>query len=66
MLQCPFPKTLIFKQLKEDLSMRRIIDNILKHKMRHLNKVEKQEPLCDIPLEDYKSMTCTSQFAFEK
>jgi hypothetical protein len=34
--------------------------------MRHMKKLGKQEPLCDMPLKEYELTTSTQQVAFEK
>jgi hypothetical protein len=64
--QCPFPKPLLYKQLKEDLSMHQIVTTLSRQKTRHLNFFGKQEPLCAMPLEENEFITSTRQFAFEK
>jgi hypothetical protein len=50
-LQCHFPKPLIYKQLEEDFSMHQIVITLLRQKTRHVKKFGKQETLCDMPLE---------------
>jgi hypothetical protein len=65
-LQYPFPKPLLYKQLKENLSLHQIIITLSIQKTRHLKKHGKEEPLCTMPLDEYKLMTITQQFAHEK
>jgi hypothetical protein len=65
-LQRPFPKPLIYKQLKEDLSMHKIVTTLSRQKTRHLKRFGKQEPLCAMPLEEYELTTSIQQFDFEK
>jgi hypothetical protein len=65
-LQYPFPKPLLYKQLKEFFSLHQIIITISRQKTRHLKKHGKQEPLCVMPLDEYELMTNTHQSAFEK
>jgi hypothetical protein len=65
-LQYPFPIPLLYKQLKENLSLHQIIITLSGQKTRHLKKHGKQEPLCSMPLDEYELMTRTQQFAFEK
>jgi hypothetical protein len=64
-LQRLLPKPLLYKQLKENLSMLQIATVLSRQKKRHLKKHGKQEPLCDMPLEEYDLTTGTQQFAFE-
>jgi hypothetical protein len=64
--QCHFPKHLLYKQLKEELSMHQSVTNLSRHKMRHLKRFVKQEPICAMPLEEFELMTRTQRFAFEK
>jgi hypothetical protein len=66
MIQYPFPKPLLYKQLKENLSLHQIVITLSRHKTRHLKKHGKQEPLCAIPLDEYELTTSAKQFAFEK
>jgi hypothetical protein len=49
-LQYPFSKPLVYKQLKEDLMMHQIVVTISRQKTRHLKKVGKLEPLYAMPL----------------
>jgi hypothetical protein len=65
-LQYPFPKPLLYKQLKENLSLHQIVITLLRQKTRHLKNHGKQEPLCAISLDEYELMTNAQQFAFEK
>jgi hypothetical protein len=65
-LQYPFPKPLLYKQLKENLSLHQIVYTLLRQKTRNLKKHGKQEPLCAISLDEYELMTNAHQFAFEK
>jgi hypothetical protein len=65
-LQYPFPKPLLCKQLKENLSLHQIIISLSRQKKKHLKKHGKQEPLCAISLDEYELMTNAQQFAFEK
>jgi hypothetical protein len=65
-LQYPFQKPLLYKQLKKNLSLHQIAITLSRHKMRHLKKHGKQEPLCAISLNEYELMTNAQQFAFEK
>jgi hypothetical protein len=65
-LQYPYPKPLLYKQLKENLELHQIIITLSRQKTRHLKKHGKQEPLCAISLDEYELMTNAQQFAFEK
>jgi hypothetical protein len=65
-LQYPFPKPLLYKQLKENLSLHQIFITLSRQKTRHLKKHGKQEPICAISLDEYELMTNAQQFAFEK
>jgi hypothetical protein len=65
-LQYPFPKPLVYKQLKENLPLHQIIILLSRQKTRHLKKHGKQETLCAMPLDEYELMTSTHQFAFKK
>jgi hypothetical protein len=65
-LQYPFPKPLLYKQLKENLLLHQIVITLSRQKTRHLKKHGKQEPLCAMPLDEYELITSTQQFAFEK
>jgi hypothetical protein len=65
-LQYPFPKPLLYQQLKENLSLQQIIITLSRQKTRHLKKHGKQEPLCAIPLDEYELITRAQHFAFEK
>jgi dTDP-4-amino-4,6-dideoxygalactose transaminase len=40
-----------------------IVITLLRHKTRHLKKHGKKEPLCAMPLDEYKVMTSTQQMA---
>jgi hypothetical protein len=51
-LQYTFPKPLLYKQLKEKLSLHQIIITLLRQKTRHLKNHGKQEPLCAMPLDE--------------
>jgi hypothetical protein len=64
--QHPFPKPILYKQLKEDPSLHQIVIALSRQKTRHLKKHGKQEPLCAISLDEYALMTNAQQFAFEK
>jgi hypothetical protein len=64
--QYPYPKPLLYKQLKENLSLHQIIIALSRQKTRHLKKHGKQEPLCAISLDEYELMTNAQQFAFKK
>jgi hypothetical protein len=46
--------------------LHQIVITLSRQKKIHLKKHGKQEPLCAMPLDDYKLMTSTQQFAFEK
>jgi hypothetical protein len=61
-LQCTFPKPLIYKHLKEEFTMHQSVANLSRQKKRHLKKLEKLEPLYYIPLEEYELMTSTQHF----
>jgi hypothetical protein len=52
-LQYTFPKPLLYKQIKENLSLHQIVITLSRHKTRHLKKHGKQEPLCTIHLDEY-------------
>jgi hypothetical protein len=65
-LQYPFPKPLLYKQLKENLSLHHIVTTLSIQKTRHLKQYGKQEPLCAMPLDEYELMTSSQQFDFEK
>jgi hypothetical protein len=65
-LQHPFPKPIIYKQLKENLSFHLIIIALLRQKTRHPKKHGRQEPICAISLDEYALMTNAQQFVFEK
>jgi hypothetical protein len=65
-LQYHFPKPLLYKQLKEKISLHQIVITLSRQKTRHLKKHGQQEPLCAIPLDEYELMTRAQQFAFEK
>jgi hypothetical protein len=51
-IQYPFPKPLLYKQLNEDLSLHQIVITLSRHKTRHLKHYGKQEPLCAMPLDE--------------
>jgi hypothetical protein len=63
-LQYPFPKPLIYKQLKENLSLHQIVITLSRQKTRHLKKHGKKEPLCAIPLDEYELMTSADHHCF--
>jgi hypothetical protein len=65
-LQYLFPKPILYKQLKENLTLHQIFTTISRQKMRHLKNHGKQEPLFAMSLDEYEFMTSTQQFAFEK
>jgi hypothetical protein len=65
-LQCPFPKPLLYKQLNEDLPMHHFFTTLSIQNTRHLKHYGKQEPLCAMPLDEYELMSKTQQFAFKK
>jgi hypothetical protein len=65
-LQHPFPKPILYKQLKENLSLHQIVIALSRQKTRHLKQHGKQEPLCAISLDEYALLTNAHQFAFEK
>jgi hypothetical protein len=65
-LECPFPKPIIDKKLKEDLDMHQIHDTLLRKKMIHLKKYGHQNPLCSLPFGQYEALTHTEQHEFEK
>jgi hypothetical protein len=52
-LQYPFPKPLLYKEFKENLSLHQIVITLSRQKTRHLKKHGKQEPLCAISLDEY-------------
>jgi hypothetical protein len=56
-LQHPFPKPILYKQLKENLSLYQIVFALSRQKTRHLKNHGKQEPLCAISLDEYPIMT---------
>jgi superfamily II helicase len=61
-----YPKTSTLQTAKGKIVGAPNLHYSLGGKMRHLKKHEKQEPLCAIPLDEYKLMTSTQQFSFEK
>jgi hypothetical protein len=65
-LQYPFPKPLLNKQLKEKNSLHQIVITLSRQNTRHLKNHGEQEPLCATPLDEYELMTSAQQFAFEK
>jgi hypothetical protein len=65
-LQNPFPKPILYKQLKENLSLHQFVIALSRQRTRHLKKHGKQEPLCAISLDEYALMTNAQQFAIEK
>jgi hypothetical protein len=65
-LQYHLPKHLLYKQQKEILLLHQIVITLSRQKMRYLKKHGKQEPLCAMPLHEYKLMTSAQQFSFEK
>jgi hypothetical protein len=56
-LECPFPKPMIYKKLKEDIDMRQIHDTLLRKKMINLKKFGQQNPFCSLSFEKYKAFT---------
>jgi hypothetical protein len=47
-LKHPFPKPILYKQLKENLALHQIVIAISRQKTRRLKKYGNQEPLCAI------------------
>jgi hypothetical protein len=61
-----FPKPQLYKQLKEDLMLHKIVTILSRQKTRLLKQYGKQEPICAMPLGEYEIITSTQKFAFEK
>jgi hypothetical protein len=61
-----FQKTFPLQTAELKISLRQIIITLSRQKTRHLKKHGKPVPLFAMPLDEYKLMTSTQQFAFEK
>jgi hypothetical protein len=48
-LQCPFRKPILYKHLKEDLSMHQIVTTLSRQKTRHLKSLESKNNYVPCP-----------------